>query len=124
MEIVVVDDHSFDGTPAIASSLAAARGNLRYLRLSRNCGAHIACAAGLDHCTGDAAIIMAADLQDPPEVISALAAAWSQGNDVVWAVRSRAREKPGARCSFRGSSIPSCDPRSATFRSKGPISFW
>jgi dolichol-phosphate mannosyltransferase len=91
MELILVDDHSTDSTPAVARRLVAANRHVGYFRLSRNCGSHIACAAGLDHCTGDAAIIMAADLQDPPEVILEMAAAWSQGNDVVWAVRS-ARE--------------------------------
>jgi polyisoprenyl-phosphate glycosyltransferase len=91
LEVVIIDDHSVDDTPAIARKLAADQLDMTYLRLSRNCGSHIACAAGLEHCTGDAAVIMAADLQDPPEVILQLVAAWSAGNDVVWAVRS-ARE--------------------------------
>jgi glycosyltransferase involved in cell wall biosynthesis len=88
VEMVIVDDHSQDSTPQVAKSLVAAQPNARYLRLSRNSGAHLACAAGLEHCTGDAAIIMAADLQDPPELIPELTAAWSEGIDVVWAVRA------------------------------------
>jgi dolichol-phosphate mannosyltransferase len=91
MELILVDDHSSDSTPVVARQLVAANRHVGYFRLSRNCGSHIACAAALEHCTGDAAIIMAADLQDPPEVILDLAAAWSRENDVVWAVRS-ARE--------------------------------
>ncbi len=58
-----------------------------YLRLSRNFGSHAAIAAGLKYCTGDCAVIMAADLQDPPEICSLLTT-WRAGNDVVWACRS------------------------------------
>jgi polyisoprenyl-phosphate glycosyltransferase len=88
VEIVIVDDHSGDSTPRVAKSLAAAGSNVRYLRLSRNSGAHLACAAGLEHCAGDAAIILAADLQDPPEIVPELAAEWRAGYDVVWAARA------------------------------------
>ncbi len=88
VEIVIVDDHSHDSTPEIVKSLAANRPNVRYLRLSRNSGAHLACAAGMEHCTGDAVIILAADLQDPPEIVPELAAASRTGHDVVWAVRA------------------------------------
>jgi dolichol-phosphate mannosyltransferase len=88
VEVVIVDDHSDDSTPQVVKSLAAARSNVRYLRLSRNSGAHLACAAGLEHCVGDAAVILAADLQDPPEIVPRLVAAWGAGHDVVWAVRA------------------------------------
>jgi dolichol-phosphate mannosyltransferase len=88
LEIVIVDDHSGDATPAVAQRLLAGHANLRYLRLSRNSGAHAASSAGLQCCSGDAAVIMAADLQDPPEIIPALVRAWKEGNDVVWACRA------------------------------------
>jgi glycosyltransferase involved in cell wall biosynthesis len=89
LELVLVDDHSSDATPQLGKSLAADEPHVRFLRLSRNSGSHVACAAGLDQCTGDAAIVMAADLQDPPEIVLKLADEWLRGNDVVWAVRSR-----------------------------------
>jgi dolichol-phosphate mannosyltransferase len=67
---------------------------VQYLRLSRNCGSHAAFSAGLKHCTGDCAVLLAADLQDPPEAIPALLEQWKAGSDVVWAVRSaRAGER-------------------------------
>jgi dolichol-phosphate mannosyltransferase len=87
-EIVLVDDHSTDGTRTIAQALLAKRPRLKYLRLSRNCGSHTALAAGLQACTGQAAVLMAADLQDPPELIPQLIDAWQAGHDVVWAGRS------------------------------------
>ncbi len=88
LELVLVDDHSSDATPRLGRSIASAEPHVRFLRLSRNSGSHIACAAGLDQCTGDAAIVMAADLQDPPETVLKLVDEWQRGNDVVWAVRS------------------------------------
>ena len=89
LEIVLVDDHSSDRTPLVARQLLAQHRGIKYLRLSRNCGSHAASAAGLQRCTGDAAILMAADLQDPPELIPTLIAQWCTGFDVVWAGRSR-----------------------------------
>ena len=64
----------------------ATRGS-RSLRLSRNFGHQIALTAGVDFSTGDAVIILDADLQDPPEVVLELAAKWREGWDVVYAVR-------------------------------------
>ncbi len=90
-EIVLVDDHSDDDGPTFAKDWAAQDPRVKYLRLSRNCGSHAAYSAGLAHCSGDCAILLAADLQDPPETIPALLAEWRNGYDVVWAARA-ARE--------------------------------
>jgi polyisoprenyl-phosphate glycosyltransferase len=87
MELVLVDDHSTDGTAAWMADVAASDPSVKVLRFSKNFGSHKAFTAGLEHCTGDAAIILAADLQDPPEVIPQLVAEWRKGNRVVWAVR-------------------------------------
>ncbi len=89
LEIVIVDDHSSDRTPLVARQLLTEHPNLKYLRLSRNFGAHAAISAGLKYCAGACAIIMAADLQDPPEIIPELLERWREGNDVVWACRSQ-----------------------------------
>jgi dolichol-phosphate mannosyltransferase len=86
-ELVLVDDHSTDGSAALVAGWAAADPRIVYIRLSRNCGSHAACSAGLLHCTGDCAVLMAVDLQDPPESIPELLEHWSAGNDVVWAAR-------------------------------------
>jgi polyisoprenyl-phosphate glycosyltransferase len=86
-EFVFVDDHSTDRTPEILASYAARDTRVKVLRFSKNFGSHKAFTAGLEHCTGDAAVILAADLQDPPETIPLLVEKWRSGAKVVWAVR-------------------------------------
>ena len=86
-ELLIVDDHSTDGTPAVIDALTARDPRVKSLRFSRNFGSHAGCTAGLEHATGAAAIVLAADLQDPPETIPALVAAWRAGAATVWAVR-------------------------------------
>ncbi len=87
-EFVFVDDGSRDGSFAALEALRARDGRVTALRFPRNFGSHIAIAAGIDHCHGDAAVIMAADLQDPPEVLSAFVDRWREGYDVVWGART------------------------------------
>jgi glycosyltransferase involved in cell wall biosynthesis len=87
-EFILVDDHSSDESPAFAKAWQSEDRRVKYLRLSRNCGSHVALAAGLAFCRGDCAVLMAADLQDPPELLPELAAKWREGYDVVWAARS------------------------------------
>src|SRR5437899_395851 len=72
LEVVVVDDHSHDGTPDVIKRALGDYPGVKYVRLSRNCGSHAAISAGLKCCDGDCAVIMAADLQDPPETIPRL----------------------------------------------------
>lgn len=88
-EWIAVDDHSSDETPAVLTHLAEQDRRLRGLRLSRNFGSHTAITCGLNHALGDCAIVMAADLQDPPEKIPHLLTQWQHGAQVVWAVRTR-----------------------------------
>lgn len=87
LEFVFVDDHSRDGTARILRGLAASDPRVRVLRFAKNFGSHKAFTAGLEQCTGDAAVILAADLQDPPETIPQLVEKWRTGAKVVWAVR-------------------------------------
>lgn len=87
-EIVLVDDCSTDDSGSLARKWAADSSRAVYLRFSRNFGSHAAVAAGLRHCSGDCTVIMAADLQDPPELIPRLVERFREGNDVVWACRS------------------------------------
>jgi polyisoprenyl-phosphate glycosyltransferase len=86
-EIFLVDDHSRDRTADLCREWARADSRVRYLRFSRNFGSHAACRAGLERARGDAAIVLAADLQDPPEEAPRLLDAWRGGARVVWAVR-------------------------------------
>ncbi|HEX7631685.1 MAG TPA: glycosyltransferase family 2 protein [Lacunisphaera sp.] len=88
VEFVFVDDHSRDGTPRILRELAARDPRVKVLRFSKNFGSHKAFTAGLEHATGDAAVILASDLQDPPETIPQLVAKWREGAKTVWAVRA------------------------------------
>jgi dolichol-phosphate mannosyltransferase len=88
-EWIVVDDHSQDATFETVGALARDDPRVRGLRLARNSGAHAAVVCGLDHARGDCAVIMAGDLQDPPEAVPSLLAQWRRGAQVVWATRER-----------------------------------
>ena len=87
-EFVFVDDGSTDGSFEILRSLRERDRRVTALRFPRNFGSHVAIAAGIDYATGDAAVIMAADLQDPPSLITDFVARWREGFDVVWGARS------------------------------------
>jgi polyisoprenyl-phosphate glycosyltransferase len=93
-ELVVVDDHSQDNTFDILSKIAERDNRVRGIRLTRNFGSHIAIMCGLHHALGDCAVVLAADLQDPPETIPELLTQWRKGSQVVWAAR-RSREGVG-----------------------------
>jgi dolichol-phosphate mannosyltransferase len=86
-ELVVVDDGSTDGSPALLAGLAAEDERVHVVELSRNFGFQAATAAGLDHARGDVVVTIDADLQDPPELIGELLDHWRRGSDVVYAVR-------------------------------------
>ncbi|HEY9721556.1 MAG TPA: glycosyltransferase family 2 protein, partial [Oscillatoriaceae cyanobacterium] len=87
-QLIVVDDHSADETFAVASRLAAEDGRVRAIRFARNAGSHAAILCGLAEADGDCAVVLAADLQDPPETIPELLARWQSGARIVWAVRA------------------------------------
>ena len=95
-EWIVVDDHSADDTFGVIGRIAEADSHVRAIRLARNFGSHAAITCGLHQARGDCAVVMAADLQDPPETIPALLAQWRGGAQVVWAVRAQ-REGETAR---------------------------
>ncbi len=90
-EIVLVDDGSKDGSGEAMVRLATAKPFLKVIRLSRNFGKEAALSAGLEHVSGDAVIMLDADLQDPPELIPQMLDAWREGYDVV-AMRRKHRE--------------------------------
>jgi len=91
-EWMVVDAHSRDETFAVIEALALRDARVRGFRLSRNSGSHVAITCGLHQVDSDAAVMMAADLQDPPETLASMVARWRQGAQVVWATR---RARPG-----------------------------
>lgn len=87
-QFIFVDDGSRDGSFSVLEELRAADPRLFAIRFPRNFGSHVAIAAGIDHCHGDAAVIMAADLQDPPALIREFVAKWNEGYGVVWGART------------------------------------
>lgn len=86
-EIILVDDHSADRSPALLREICRNDARFRYARLARNGGSHVAILAGLAQARGDCAVFLAADLQDPPELILQMLDLWRAGHHVVWAVR-------------------------------------
>src|SRR2546425_3623496 len=86
-EAILVDDGSQDRTYDLMLEAASADPRFRLIKLSRNFGHQIALTAGVDFSSGEAVVVLDADLQDPPEVILELAARWREGYDVVYAVR-------------------------------------
>jgi glycosyltransferase involved in cell wall biosynthesis len=92
-EFLFVNDGSHDKTLDLLKEYAKKDERIAYVNLSRNFGKETAMIAGLDHVTGDATVIIDADLQDPPELIPQMIAYWEQGYDDVYAKRrSRAGE--------------------------------
>lgn len=87
-EIVMVDDGSKDQSWSVMQELAEMDSNIKTIHLSRNFGSHAAILCGLTHCTGDCAVVKAADLQEPTELILQMVESWKKGNNVVLAVRS------------------------------------
>ena len=89
--VLYVNDGSRDRTLEIMRGLQSRCPEVAVVNLSRNFGKEAAMTAGLDHACGEAVVVIDADLQDPPEVIPALVAAWRRGCDVAYA-RRRVRE--------------------------------
>ena len=86
-EIVFVNDGSKDKTLEILANIAKNDMCVKILSFSRNFGHQAAVTAGLKYTTGDAVVIMDADLQDPPEVIIEMIELWEHGNEVIYAKR-------------------------------------
>jgi glycosyltransferase involved in cell wall biosynthesis len=91
-EIIYVDDGSSDATADRLQAIQGADHRIRVVRFSRNFGQQLAVSAGLEHAAGDAAVIIDADLQDPPDVIPEMLARWRDGYHVVYGMRT---DRPG-----------------------------
>jgi len=92
--VLFVDDGSSDGSWKVIQEICARDERFRGIRLSRNFGAHTALSAGF-HALGDdvdAAVVLACDLQDPPETVLAFLERWRDGADIVWGVRRRRKD--------------------------------
>ncbi len=86
-EILFVNDGSKDKTLDIIINLRKKDNRICYVNLSRNFGKETAMIAGLDYSKGDAVVIIDADLQDPPELITEMIKYWEEGYDDVYAKR-------------------------------------
>lgn len=101
LEVVFVDDGSYDRTPEKLRALADADARITVLRLSRNFGHQAAIAAGMKHATGDAVVLMDGDLQDPPEVLTHFLEEWRNGHHVVYGIRTKRKESLLMRMFYR-----------------------
>lgn len=94
-EIVLVDDGSMDNSYKVMKELAVKDKKIRLIKLSKNHGSYVAILAGLTYSSGDAYTFLAADLQDPPELIPKMYEEWIKYNkrDMVFSIR-QSREDP------------------------------
>ena len=86
-EIICVNDGSKDKTLQILEEIATSDKNLKVISFTRNFGHQPAVTAGLKYVTGDAIVIIDADLQDPPELIPEMLKLWEEGNEVIYGKR-------------------------------------
>lgn len=86
-EIIFVNDGSKDKTLEILKEIAKENKKVKIISFSRNFGHQCAVTAGLRYVTGDAIVIIDADLQDPPELIPEMIKLWEEGNEVIYGKR-------------------------------------
>lgn len=86
-EIIFINDGSKDSTLEILKKIASNDDNVKIISFSRNFGHQAAVTAGIRNVTGDAVIIMDADLQDPPELFEGMIEKWEEGYEVVYGKR-------------------------------------
>ncbi len=98
-ELVMVNDGSGDGSREVLKKISQIDRNVKVINLSRNFGSHAAILCGLASCSGNCAVVKAADLQEPTELLHEMVASWRQGNNVVLAVRE-GRDEPLSKTAF------------------------
>lgn len=99
-EIICVDDGSQDRTWTLLKQQHQRDARWRAVAFARNFGHQTAVSAGLFYAGGDAAVVLDADLEDPPEEISRLLEKWREGYDVVYAIRQKRKEGPLKRLCY------------------------
>ena len=97
MELVFVDDGSGDDSLIELMKIKKQRPDTRIVKLSRNFGEIHACKVGLNYATGDCIMWLAADLQDPPQMIVEMTDQWLAGSKFVMALRARRSDPPASR---------------------------
>jgi dolichol-phosphate mannosyltransferase len=100
-EVLFVDDGSRDGSSELLDQISARDSRYKVLHLSRNFGHQAALQAGLDAAAGRAVVLMDADLQDPPELLSQFIDKWREGYEVVYAVRRKRKESLLKRAAYK-----------------------
>ncbi len=100
-EIVMINDGSMDNSYEMIKRIAAEDSRVKAISLSRNFGSHAAILCGLAECTGDCAVVKAADLQEPTELVIDMIESWKQGHNVVIAERE-GREESRHQTLFAG----------------------
>ena len=123
-ELILVDDGSTDATPTRLEHLAAEDRRIKTVLLSRNFGHQAAITAGLDLASGNVAVTLDSDLQDPPNLIPTLVERWRAGAEVVYAVRRRRAGESGFKLRtarlfyrlFRSLTSVELAPNSGDFR--------
>ncbi|MBO4293581.1 MAG: glycosyltransferase family 2 protein [Clostridia bacterium] len=88
-EVIFVNDGSKDKTLEILEEISKIEKRLKIISFSRNFGHQAAVTAGIKYVTGDAVVIIDADLQDPPELIPQMIELWEQGNEVIYGKRKK-----------------------------------
>ncbi len=99
-EVIVVDDGSVDATPVLAKEFSQRNPKWKCVTFARNFGHQRAVSAGIHYAAGDAVVVIDADLQDPPEVITQLIERWRDGYQVVYAVRRNRKEHVLKRAAY------------------------
>lgn len=99
-EVLLVNDGSRDGSLELMKSYHQRDPRFKVIDFARNFGHQIAITAGMDAATGDAVIILDADLQDPPEILPQFLAKWQEGYQVVYAIRKTRQENVFKRAAY------------------------
>ncbi len=88
-ELLFINDGSQDRSGEIVKDFSTWDKTIQVIELSRNFGHQIAITAGMDYASGDAIVVIDADLQDPPELIKDMIEKWKEGFEVVYAKRTK-----------------------------------
>jgi dolichol-phosphate mannosyltransferase len=105
-ELILVNDGSRDSSPELIAELTAKDSRIKAINFARNFGHQTAVTAGIDFSSGNAVILIDADLQDPPEVILDLIAKWKEGYEVVYAVSKSGRRSCSTESSIASLTCP------------------
>lgn len=99
-EVIFVDDGSSDRSAQMVLDAHRNDPCIKLIQLSRNFGHQAALTAGLERSSGEAVVLMDADLQDPPALVETFIERWQEGNEVVYAVRRKRKEGTAKRASY------------------------